>query len=381
MCLRFATGLVDMNKVLFFARDPGGANCIIPVIKRTQGIYNTVILSKDFAYKRIESAGIKTEQIDEYCDSTSIESIKEYLDINGISIVVTGTSVDDYTERYLWKACSLLNIPSVAIIDQWTNLGIRFSEFNYSQEQEYKDSRSHPYLPTIICVMDQLAKDIMIQEGIPQDLIVITGQPHFDTVRTNFQNASVTNQSEKVITFVSEPIFRDYDSCGKDSYWGFNEFSIFSELINAINTIDETQRNDCRVIVRPHPRDNISEWNRQLKHTDGFDVSIDSDSNTYELLKKSSLICGMSSMMLLEACICEIPILSVMIGLKRENPFVLNNIGICKTIISRQELEEKIRLFFRGNTDNNMKFTYVPDATNNVIRCINEVMEDGRISN
>ena len=86
-------------------------------------------------------------------------------------------------------------------------------------------------------------------------------------------------------------------------------------------------------------------------------------------------------MMLLEAYICEIPILSVMIGLKRENPFVLNNIGICKTIIGRQELEEKISFFFRGNYDDHMKFTYVPDETNNVIRCINEVMEDGRISN
>ena len=295
--------------------------------------------------------------------------------------MITGTSVDDYTERFLWKACEILGIPSIAVIDQWTNLGIRFSRFDYLHENDYTRESSHDYLPTRICVMDDLAKDIITGEGVPVDLVMVTGQPHFDMVRKRFEEASTKDETATVITFVSEPIFRDYDDYGSVDYWGFNEFSTFDELIGVIREKSDLIDEDIKVIVRPHPRDDLKMWEDRLASIQYMNICIDSDSTTYELLKKSSLICGMSSMMLLEAVICGVPIMSIMIGLKRDNPFVLNNIGVCPTITDSNLLKESIGDFLCGKYNNITDFLYIDHATENVLEVIKEAIRNGKTGN
>ncbi len=381
MLLEPVKGYADMSKVLFFARDPGGANCIIPVIKKMPGNIKMSVMAKDIAYNRIKSRGASVEDIHSKCDPNSIGSIKNFLRNDSVELVVTGTSVDDYTERYLWKACSLLGIPSIAILDQWTNTGIRFSKYDYLHEEEYNTVRSFEYLPTIICVMDEVAKRMIVKEGIQDGLIRITGQPHFDTVKSEFEKTECINMEGKTITFVSEPIFCDYNNYGQEDYWGFDEFSVFSELVNAIKGVKEKCDNTVGIIVRPHPREDVDEWKHRIDHIQGIKVCIDSKSSTYQLLRRSNLVCGMSSMMLLEAAICGVPVMSIMIGLKRDNPFVLNNLGICHSVMSREELKKNIELFWNGHIEEQSGFSYIENATDNVIRCINEVLKNGKTCN
>lgn len=372
-----------MSKILFFARDPGGANCIIPIIKGIKSERGCIVevLAKDRALDRIKSAGITSEHIDSKCDSNNISSISEFLGKKAYDVVVTATSVDDFAERFIWSCCKERGIPSIAIVDQWTNLGIRFSRFNYSQEDEYRRVGTHDYVPDYICVMDELARKMIIREGISEKLVVVTGQPHFDSVKLKFSQVNgEREESRKTITFVSEPIFRDYDNYGKENYWGFNEFSIFEELIESIRNSLMSRDLLLNVIVRPHPRDDLEKWVQTVGLVDDLNISIDNISTTYELLKKSSLVCGMSSMMLLEAAICDVPIMSIMIGLKRDNPFMLNNIGICDTIISRDQLQSQVNDFFDGKHSQSNRFDYIENATENVIQLVKEVIKNGKSS-
>ena len=48
---------MKLIKILFFARDPGGANVILPVYKKCQGRFETLLYAKDFALKKIMSQG------------------------------------------------------------------------------------------------------------------------------------------------------------------------------------------------------------------------------------------------------------------------------------------------------------------------------------
>ena len=364
-----------MSKILFFARDPGGANCIIPVIQKCKGRYDIIVYAKDVAYQRIREAGIYVCRFDEHMRKEGVCDCHSFLEEVAPDILVTGTSVDDYTERLLWKAASAIDIPSIAIIDQWTNLGIRFSEYDYMHEEEYMDSLQHRFVPSLICVMDDIAKKMMVNEGLDEKLIRVTGQPHFDSVRLKYDKLPSEERKGVTILFVSEPIFRDYDNYGKEDFWGFNEFSIFRKLVETIKSFDIKMREDLRLIVRPHPRDNLGEWKRVLEKETELQVSIDNTSNTFGLFRKTSLVCGMSSMMLLEAAICEVPIMSIMIGLKRNNPFILNNIGLCSTICEEVELRRKLTAFFEGDYQERMKFSYIKNATDNVISVIEEVLK------
>lgn len=366
-----------MKKLLFFARDPGAANCLVPVINRCISNYDVIVYAKDVAFKRFLHFGINVRMAEKYCFDKGIKSLVTILKDIAPDAVITGTSVDDYTERYLWKGCAILGIPAIAVIDQWTNLGIRFSRFDYLHENDYAKELSHDFLPTSICVMDDLAKNMIVGEGIEDDRIIVTGQPHFDMVRQYFEETNAEVEPTTVITFVSEPIFRDYDNFGSENYWGFNEFTIFDELIEVLVEKSDLIDEDFKVIVRPHPRDDLKMWEDKLASIQNMNVLIDSDSTTYELLKKSSLVCGMSSMMLLEAAICDVPIMSIMIGLKRANPFVLNNIGICPSITDRESLEENMETFIRGEYNKISKFINIEHATENVLDVIEEAVKNG----
>ncbi len=342
-----------MKTVLLFARDPGGANVILPVCEKLKAKYKVWLYAKEFALDKFRDAGLSVKNIEEECGKGTFAEIRSFLERLKPDIVITGTSLDDFTERYLWKAAKELGIKSFAILDQWMNLGIRFSGCSYHEEERYRQHREHPYLPGRIWAMDELARELLVKEGIDAEKITLTGQPHFDTVRGKFQSAiEVYDRDMWNVVFVSEPIYQDYDHCGKEEmYWGYNERTIFDNLYRSLEKLTECSACKIRLIIRPHPREHLENWDYigdNLKNNK-ISVELDREHNSFSLMKSADLVCGMSSMFLLESMICERPVLSIMIGLKKENPFVLDMTGQCKSILSEEELlEHLLQLFFKG---------------------------------
>ncbi|MCI8449492.1 MAG: hypothetical protein HFH30_14140 [Eubacterium sp.] len=374
-----------MGDILFFARDPAGANVILPVYNRLKNKYSTQVFAKDYAWKRLsKELGHKAGNIsDEYKNGT-YEEILLFLQERDIDLVVTATSLDDYTERYLWKAAERLHIKAFAILDQWINLGIRFSQYDYKHREQYEKNHSHTFLPYRILAMDELAKKRLIGEGVPEKKIIITGQPHFDTVLERYESAHEAYDREYYnIVFVSEPILKDYDSGDMQHlYLGYNEITIFTALYRQITRILPEMKKNVRLIIRPHPREEAEKWNAcQAEYSSSrIEAVCDRDTDSFSVLKAADLVCGMSSMFLLEAVICEKPIMSIEIGLRQENPFILEAAGICKSILDENTLYNKLRdnmIYAAENKEHAAGFSYIKHAAGHVAAVIEEAVQHG----
>lgn len=364
-------------KILFFARDPGGANVVLPVYMRMKERHNACIYAKDYAFKRLLAEKVPVCNIEEECDTKVFEEVDAFLKATAPDAVITGTSLDDFTERYLWKASKGQGIKAYAIIDQWMNLGIRFSRYGYGQEELYHQQLKHEYLPHKILVMDEWAKKKLLMCGIRDGRIIITGQPYFDTVCQKFEGAqSKYDKSRWNVIFVSEPISWDYDS-GKTSelYWGFNEKTIFACLRRNLRKFAESYNKNIRMIIRPHPRECSDNWEDTIAQVQDskMEIVLDAKSSTFALLKSADLVCGMSSMFLLEAAICRKPIMSILIGLKRENPFILNTLGINKSIYTEEELYGQLEECDLQNKTH-INFGFIENASERVAEVVEREM-------
>ncbi|MEY8238251.1 hypothetical protein AALA36_21585 [Lachnospiraceae bacterium 66-29] len=68
-----------MKTVLLFARDPGGANVILPLYEKMKVKYQVCVYAKDFAVKRFQNAGVPVRDLEEECGKGSFIEIKSFL--------------------------------------------------------------------------------------------------------------------------------------------------------------------------------------------------------------------------------------------------------------------------------------------------------------
>ena len=222
-----------MKKILLFAHDPGGANVVAPLffpLKRNG--FNVVLFGIGPALERYRIIGVEGEDISKELENRNFEKVFEFISKQHPNLVITGTSAEDFTEKYTWKSCEKLNIPCFAILDQWMNYGVRFSKYKISELSLYDAYKNHDFLPSKICVMDEIAKQKTIQERISERKIIITGHPYFDWVSKNTLKFNNLNNATKKVLFISEPISQGYGN-----YLGYTEKTIFGELIHCLEKI------------------------------------------------------------------------------------------------------------------------------------------------
>ena len=358
-----------MKKILFYARDPGSVNVTIPIINKLkcQSDFNLIVFAKEYAVARFEREGIGTEIL----LINSVEDAISVLNKENPDIVITGSSLDDYTERYLWKASEYLKIPSYAIMDQWILLGIRFSKYDYRGIEEYRSTLTHDYFPRRILVMDDVAKKRLIEDNVPEGNIIVTGQPHFDEVRRNYGLAEKKKKLSdvKTIVFASEPKIKD----GEVTHLGYSERSIFENILETVVFLSNKYNFKYSIIIRPHPRENADSWSDILYNKDVF---VDKETDSFTLMKNADLVCGMSSMFLVEAAICRVPIVSCLIGLKSESPFVFDQIGVYRSCRNREELSDQIKKTLIDGKPADLKVDFIENATDKTVKYIMEDMKN-----
>lgn len=93
------------RKIFLFSRDPGGANTIIPLVKplKEKG-YEIKLFGKDISLDKYLKAGVSGLNIMDFVKNIELESMEEFLLEERPCFIITGTSVDDFTEKYLWRA-------------------------------------------------------------------------------------------------------------------------------------------------------------------------------------------------------------------------------------------------------------------------------------
>jgi len=343
------------RKILIFSRDPGGANAIIPLIEPLRALENDVsVYGKDAALSIYQKRNIDSYDICDEIPSGTQEETNEFVRQTNPDLIVTGTSSEDFTERHLWTAAERAKITSFAVLDQWTNYRLRLISEGDDPLDDHASSKL--IVPSFFFIMDEFAKTEMCKLGIDRERLLVTGQPFFDYIRKTadmhttqeiekLRRDLTGNENDQVFVFASQPIASVHRKNGmKEDYWGYTEQTVLKSVSRCLSKLSAEIAISMTLVIRLHPKDEPDVYENALATLpDSIKVVVDRGTDSSLLLKASDLIIGMFSMLLLEAAILERRFISVQIGLKRENPLIFDRMGLIRSILTEQELEETLR--------------------------------------
>ena len=334
-----------MKKVLVFSRDPGAVNVVIPIYKKLSTIESIQVdlYGKDTALIRYREQGFVGIDIATVASTLSVDILVNFLVNSKYDLIVTGTTSDDVTDVMLWEAAFQAGIRSVAILDQWMNYTYRFTY----ERLRFPGKDVRLILPDIVCVMDDYARNEMLLEGFPEERLVVTGQPYFETVQAEAGMLSTQEkesllsglgieEDEIVVTFASEAIAESVDTA---RHLGYTQLSILEVLIPVLEKLSCGQCRAIVLVIKLHPRNDLELFAKYHAYKGNIKIVLAQEVSSRVLIGISTVIVGMSSMFLLEAVCAKRPIVSVQVGLVSENPFILARRGLVTTVVDKESLE------------------------------------------
>lgn len=334
-----------MKKVLAFAREAGGVTAIAPVCHAmiNEG-WNVVILSKDHGLNAFRERGLDCVDFPKY-DEDALGVLLERCSGSMPDMIFTSaTSLPtlDMSEKYLWRWGARKGIPTIGVLDQWQNYALRFSGASVEEQLAY--------MPDHIFVMDEYAKEQMVREGIPSNRIVVTGQPAFDNLIEHFsEHAGKRNEMRRslgipdactVVTFAAEALRKDFGAG-----LGYDEQSVLAFLGDTLEEISASNP-DVKLyfLIKLHPENSpeefswtFSKWPALRKSLLGKEVT------AIEALAVSDILAGMTSIMLVEAALCGIPVVSLQFNATANSQFMLTERGIIPCASTPEAGSELIR--------------------------------------
>ena len=289
-------------KSLFYAHDAGGAQAVAPVIKLAQEKGNKVIVYADGPARSIlERKAIAAK------DPSALNNA----DITAAAAAVFGTSVGDTFDKKLLQDLRG-KIPTVAIIDYWSNYRMRFT-----------DGSGHFIEPDLILVIDEAMKEQMIKEGFDEARIIITGNPHFDNFTEGIKRE---REDPKEVLFISQPL----STLRKYTDFGFDEFSALTDLKEVLKNTKYS------LVIRLHPKDELGKYDSYLNER----TTLSNEKSLEDAISRAGVIIGMISPVLIQAAGAGKRVLSYEPGLKVADPLESNTQGITERAINKDELSK-----------------------------------------
>lgn len=293
--------------VLFGAMDAGGANAIAPVLRT------------------LAQEGVHLEGVTEGPASRILSDIPSSPLAGAPDVLLLGTSAGDAPEKCLLKEHP--QVPSVSVLDFWANYWQRFSS---AGEKDFA------YLPTRICVIDDIARDEMIAEGFPAERLLVTGNPHFD----HFADAiTTTAEDAHRILFISQPLSVNASMRGFSAV-GYDEHATVNDIIEALALLPQ----EYYLSLRLHPKEAPDTYAELL----GPRVRRATEATLEEAVSASNLIVGMSSPVLMQAAAAGKKVLSYEPNLPGADPLVSNRAGVTTRIADKAALADALSKYARG---------------------------------
>ncbi|MEK6938091.1 MAG: hypothetical protein AABX04_03530 [Nanoarchaeota archaeon] len=293
-------------KILFCAQDIAGGQALLPLISLPSiGPADEKMLVMAGKSKTLfEKPGVFKNFIDADTDKELFIKVEQF----SPDVIVTGTSFTMSIDKQMIEWGRKNDVPTLSIVDHWAN---------YSQRFEHQK-----YLPNIICVTDELMKEEMKKEGYNKEIIKVTGNPHLD----NFCLPPALEKNP--VLFISQA-FTELE--GLDT--GYNELIVTKDLIDVFEDKIAPQK----MIIRPHPRENIAKYAPFLNS-----AIVDTTSDVNDLISESKIIVGMSSNVLFKSFLSRKKVISYQPGMIGEDQCILAKLNIKKTITTKKELIKEI---------------------------------------
>lgn len=292
--------------VLISAQDPGGANSVIPVAVELMNRGHEVVAQVEgAAHDMFVMRGIPLG----ICHDPTV--------------VLLGTSGGESIEKRVTVE-TRGKAPAVAVLDFWSNYWQRFSS---------PGIKDFAYLPDLVCVMDDIAKEGMVADGFPPERLMVTGNPHFD----HFADGITTErENQKRILFISQPIRTDGALPGFVPPL-FDEYAI-------LETMRATLPNGHVLSIRLHPRDDADKYDSYMDNR----IRIAPEATLEEAISGSGLIIGVASPVLIQAAAAGKKVLSYQPALNGPDEMVSNRVGVTTLIDSPQALTRTLKAYAEG---------------------------------
>lgn len=358
------------NKVLFCATEAGGARNLVPIITAGYGSDSMIGVVGGFGSQEIfDNAGIQMIST----EIGGISEVEKLLDEMLPKAVVLGRAINfDSTERLIIEAAKKRCIPSISIIDDW-----------YDYRANYADESGHlSHLPNVVCCPDEQAFYEAIDDGVPKEVLRITGSPAlcdlFDKKETIKQQLASSGRHfgtkliRPVILFISEEIVSGqiHGKYGRQlvsSDIGYNQHSVRQDLVRVLSSVF----NQCTVLERLHPEARKEDYS-QIE-SDSIDWQILDKRDLHNLCLQSDVVVGMRSMGLFESAILGVATVSFqpnLVGVEQCTAVRKNLIEICYT---SEELENWLSDYssHEGSLVGRPRY-----ACSNATACITSIIED-----
>ena len=339
-----------IKKVMAFAREAGGVAAIGPVCQAILKVgWELLLLSKDHGldvFKRYNLDCVDFPVFDKHKLSLLVnEKFKSLPDL----IFNSATSLPklDMTERYLWEWGQKHNIPTIGVVDQWQNYAVRFSGVGE------KDRLA--YLPDYIFIMDDFAKNEMISNGLPENRLVVTGNPTFDRLRKTYKTFELQVDEIKkrinittdymVFTFVAESLRKDFGTI-----IGYDEHATLRTLGNILDQLNSKADGlQIFLIIKLHPENQLKEFDWVYNEWPLLAKKIIKDELIpYEVIAISDVLVGISSVMLLEALLVDRIVVSLQINSSIESQMVATRSGAIPFIKTEEVARMTIENLFQS---------------------------------
>jgi hypothetical protein len=298
-----------MARVRFAARDPGGANVLAAFLRdwrppppHQHDLWTLPKATPVFA-------GLGPTELSE----DALPGLEALWRKRPAEVLVTGTSHYAPFEPRLWELARAGGAPSLAVLDSWVNLDVRF-----------RDGR-----PDFVGAVDREQVGELTALGFPADRVVVTGHPFLAALAEKAPLPENGAAGPVRVLFVSEPIAEDH-ARGANRPFGFDQMDAFAVVHGAALACARAGI-EVEVVVKFHPYEEPACFQRAMASLPAppglTERALPPGEAPAPWLEWAHLVCGIGSMLLLEAIAAGRPVVSVQPGLAREDTFIASRRG------------------------------------------------------
>ncbi|MBI1952747.1 MAG: hypothetical protein HYS41_01320 [Candidatus Omnitrophica bacterium] len=332
--------------VLAAAQDAGGANVLIPVIRALQEEASAQVHSLACAqavglFERAALTHRVVPQAQEPPNGLTEAIMREVADIRP-DLLLLGTAWGQSIDKILLRHTRL---PALAVVDHWC----------YYKERWAAAPSGVPVYPARIALPDETAKAQAIREGLPEEILVVTGHPYLETLVQGLAEPSLladarslkqgwlsragASANERFFLFAAESFNSDF-APGAPYFRGYTEDQVLEETLSALDEVESAQGLKARLIVKLHPQAQgefpcgplARRWRSQGR------LWPMANQPPWPSILASDGVLGMTSLLLLEAALAGKRSVSFQPGGCQAGPFIGTDLGLVPTVTERKAL-------------------------------------------
>jgi len=333
--------------ILFIVDQVAGAEYVFPLLNKWRETGNTSwkIMASEVSASFLKKRCINCEEM----NTPSTFEVKKAIDkIIPDKAVLSSTGCSQLEQLFLLEL-KREKITTFSFVDSWVNYSRRF---HYGKGSLY---------PDMILTIDEKAKQEMISEGIPGNIITIVGQPYFEYCLA-FDARRITPGRESVL-LLTQPVSRFYEK-----RLGYDEKSFMQICLDVWGSLE---KNWSKLSVLVHPAEDLETY-REIVDAYSSDIPVVRGDDCR--LSEYSLVVGMFSSMMVRSLLAGIPTVSLQPGACGEDLNFLSRNGYIQRFTEPGDFHRFLRSYSRdpGHNENSMnKFrSILKDSCSRFERCI-----------